>query len=99
MLYLPEKDELIPITNDKTTFYDCGFNEPFDNLSFQKKLEIVNNLVRQSIVPDCRPRLNDNETLIGNCHTAVRVSEEYLKHLKIGINLLYLQYTFLVGHL
>ena len=77
---LPKKEELIPITNDRTTFYECGFNTDFDNLSFQKKLEIVNNLIRQTIIPTCRPNPNDHvESLIGNCHTAALAGKEYLK--------------------
>ena len=82
---LPKKEELIPITNDRTTFYECGFNTDFDNLSFQKKLEIVNNLIRQTIIPTCRPNPNDHvESLIGNCHTAALAAKEYLKYLNLG---------------
>ena len=39
---LPEKKDLVPITNPATTFYDCGFNVEFDKLDFKKKLEVVN---------------------------------------------------------
>lgn len=84
---LPERNELLPITNDRTTFYECGFNSDFDSLTFQKKLEVVNNIIRQTILPTCRPNaVNHTETLIGNCHTAALASIEYLKYLNIGKN-------------
>ena len=84
---LPEREELLPITNDRTTFYECGFNSDLDSLTFQKKLEVVNNIIRQTMLPTCRPNSkNHTETLIGNCHTAALASIEYLKHLNIGKN-------------
>ena len=29
---LPKLEELTPITNSNSTFYECGFNEEFSNL-------------------------------------------------------------------
>lgn len=84
---LPKKEELTPITNDKATFYECNFNQPFDSLPFITKLQIVNDIVRESIIPSVfsNPE-TEEETLIGNCHTASLTSIKYLKELNIGKN-------------
>ena len=80
-------DELKPILDKSSIFYDCGFNKPFDELSFQKKLEVINDIIRQTIYTDSRPNpLNHTKTMIGNCHTAAMVSIEYLKYLNVGKN-------------
>lgn len=86
-ILLPNIDELKPITDTSSIFYSCGFNKPFNELSFQKKLEVINDIVRQTIYTNSRPDpKNHTETLIGNCHTAAMVSILYLKHLNIGKN-------------
>ena len=86
--FLPEKEELQPILNDKNTFYECGFNDEFDNLSFEKRLQIVCDVVRQSIYPSVFPNpLTTTQDLIGNCYTAALVSKKYLERLKIGKNI------------
>lgn len=87
MNLLPNKEELIPINDSNSTFYDCGFNKKFDELSFIQKLKVVNDLVRQSILPEiCSDVNSEQESLIGNCHTAAFVSIEYLKELGIGFH-------------
>ena len=84
---LPSKDELIPIDNPNNTFYECGFNYEFDNLSFEKQLQVICDLVRQSIYPSRFPHPNDGiKDLIGNCYTAAYVSKLYLEKLGIGKN-------------
>lgn len=84
---LPSKEELIPITQDRTTFYDCGFNVPFDDLPFIKKLQVINDVVRESLLPCVFSNPDSDEmTLIGNCHTAALVSINYLKELNLGKN-------------
>ncbi len=87
---LPLKDELTPITNPYTTFYECGFNKPFEQLDFRQQLQVVNDLVRQSMIPDANadPQ-TDVDTLIGNCHTASLATIEYLNYLGIGHNIRY----------
>lgn len=91
---LPTKDELRPITNPLSTFYDCGFVKDFHSLEFQKKLQVVNDLIRQTMlfrqIPDPTTEL---DTLIGDSHTAARVSIEYLKDLGIGKNYKYIIYN------
>ena len=84
---LPSIEELKPITDTTSMFYSCGFNNPFNELPFQKKLEVINDIVRQTIYTNSRPNpTNHTKTLIGNCHTAAMVSIEYLKYLNIGKN-------------
>lgn len=84
---LPLKSMLVPVTNSNSTFYECGFNTDFDKLSFIKKLEVVNDIIKQTILVDSIPHpTKDVETLIGDCHTAAKSSIEYLKYLGIGKN-------------
>ena len=85
--YLPTKEELIPITNKYATFYNCGFNKEFDELEFKHQLQVVNDLVRQSMLPNENPcPATEVETLIGNCTTAALATIDYLKYLKVGYN-------------
>lgn len=87
---LPEKNELEPITDKNNTFSECSFTRDFLTLSFEEKLQVVNDLVRQSLIPDYYfDFTNHTEILKGNCHTAVQVSIEYLKKLNIGKNYRY----------
>lgn len=84
---LPKIEELIPYTNKNGTFYDCGFNKDFNLLPFVKKLEIVNDIIRQSILvnPYPNPKTHVDE-LQGDCYTAAIASMEYLKSLNLGKN-------------
>lgn len=85
--YLPSKEELKPIVDKNTTFFECGFNKEFDLLDFKQKLQVVNDLVRQSILVDPYPDpKNEIETLTGNCYTAAVASIEYMKQLNLGKN-------------
>ncbi len=87
---LPKKDQLKPITDPNNTFYHSGFNKEFDLLSFEQKLQVVNDLVRQSILTESDPHTeNSIEELKGNCHTAALASMEYLKYLGLGKNYKY----------
>ncbi len=84
---LPKEEELKPITNNRTTFYDCGFNVPFRELSFEKQLQVCCDIVRQSMIaamynnPD-----NELEDMEGNCHTASLTFIDYIKNLGLGNN-------------
>ena len=87
---LPKRDELVPITGDRNTFNDTPFRVDFDLLDFKTKLQIVNDLVRQSILPSTRPEPDTHvEKGIGNCHTASLIAMEYLKYLGVGKNYRY----------
>ena len=85
---LPSREELKPIEDTNNTFYDCVFNKDFDLLPFKKQLQIVNDIVRQSMLSNPRPDVySDVENMEGNCHTASLVSMEYLKQLGLGKNI------------
>lgn len=84
---LPNLDELEPIVDKNNTFYECGFNKSFDNLPFETKLQILCDIVRQSIYPNGYPNPdNDILEMNGNCYTASYVFLYYVKKLNIGIN-------------
>ena len=88
--FLPSIDELKPITNEWNTFYKCGFNKEFNSLTFIQKLQIVNDLVRQTIKPASYPNPSTELLdLVGDCHTAANAVIEYLKYLNIGKNIRY----------
>ncbi len=87
-ILLPGRDELIPILDDKNTFYECGFNKGFDLLPFEKQLQIICDLVRQTIYVSPFPHPEDGiNNLVGNCYTAAYVSKKYLEKLCIGKNI------------
>lgn len=84
---LPEKKELVPIQEEWSTFYDSGFNDDFDSLPFKKKLQIINDIVRQTILYDAYPNPEvEVEELIGDSYTASKVLINYLKELNLGEN-------------
>ena len=86
---LPKKEDLVPIDKD-SLFKDCDFTEDFDSLPFETKLQVVTDLVRQSILPSTRPEPDTHvEKGIGNCHTASLIAMEYLKYLGVGKNYRY----------
>lgn len=87
---LPKKEELTPIKKNTETFYDGAFDADFATLPFVQKLQVVNDIVRQTILPSINSNPEDEaQTMIGNCHTAVLVSISYLQSLGIGKNYRY----------
>lgn len=87
-ILLPNKEELIPITDKNNTFYECGFNKEFNLLSFEKQLQIICDLVRQTIYVSPFPHPEEGiNNLVGNCYTAAYVSKKYLEKLGIGKNI------------
>jgi len=87
-ILLPNREELVPITNKKNTFYECGFNSDFDSLSFEKQLQVICDIVRQSIYVSPFPHPEEGiDNLVGNCYTAAYVSKRYLEKLGIGKNI------------
>ena len=82
---LPTKAELIPIMEEGSRFEDCCFREPFDSLDFESKLQVVNDIIRQSMIFDRVPNPdNDVENLIGDSYTAALASKRYIESLKLG---------------
>ena len=84
---LPNLVEINQINNINNTFHECNMSEDFNSLSFEKQLEVINDLVRQTILtnPYPNPR-TELQNLEGNCYTAAKVSIEYMKELGIGRN-------------
>lgn len=87
MNILPSLDELIPVINYNNIFYECGFNTNFENLTFEKKLQVLCDIVRQSIYPNGFPNPdNDIFEMNGNCYTSSYCFLNYIKELNIGTN-------------
>lgn len=84
----PNKEQMQPITNRHDAFYDGPFKKQFDELSTIEKLQIINDIVRQSMVySDCPNPYDDKETLIGDSYTSCIVSIEYIKQLAIDLEI------------
>ena len=84
---LLSKDEFIPITNDRNTLADCSLTRNFEFLTFQEKLQVVNDIVRQTILIEPVPNPKDEvETMKGDSYTSSLVLIQYLKELEIGKN-------------
>ena len=84
---LPKKEELFPIIDDRKTYSDTPFNKNFDELDFQSRLQIVTDIVRQSILVEDNPNpFNEVEDMIGDSYTASKILIEYLNELCIGQN-------------
>ena len=84
---LLSKDEFIPITNDRNTFADCSLTRDFELLTFQEKLQVINDIVRQTVLVEPIPNPKDEiETMKGDSYTASLVFIRYLKELEIGKN-------------
>ena len=85
---LPERDELKPIINPHDAFYDGPFKKEFDDLSMLDKLQIINDIVRQSMIySDCPNPDNEKETLIGDSYTSCIISIEYIKQLNLDLEI------------
>lgn len=85
---LPNIDKLVPITENSKTFSDSLLNKDFNLLSFKDKLQILNDIVRQTMIynENANP-LNDTDTLIGDDYTAALIGKKYLEKLNIGKNI------------
>jgi len=84
---LPDITTLKPITGDWKTFSDCTYNKDWEEMTFENKLQLVNDIVRQTMLYEEFPNpRNEVEDLIGDSYTAALVSLEYLKENNIGTN-------------
>ena len=81
---LPTKDELVPITDDKDVFFECQFNKDWNELDFKTKLQIVCDIVRQTMIYD--EKKEEYEQLIGDSYTTSNITINYLKSLSLGTN-------------
>ena len=84
---LPRLEELIPIQDKSDIFYKCGFNVTFEALDFKKKLQIINDIVRQTMIPGYFDIKKYKDEIAGNCYAAALISKEYLRELGIGKNI------------
>ena len=83
---LPSRNELKPVMKD-SAFYECGFNIDFNKLSFENKLQVLCDIVRQSVYPSGKPDPdNDIKDMKGNCYTSSFILMNYLKELNLGSN-------------
>lgn len=85
---LPSIDECKPIIGDWKTFSDCSYNNDYCKLSFKQQLQIVADLVRQTILISSKPNpKTEMDELEGDSYTASLVAQEYLKESNIGKNI------------
>ncbi len=84
---LPEIEELFPISDTRKTFSETPLTKDFELLCFRDKLQVLNDVVRQTMMYDNIPNPeNDVESLIGDSYTASLASIEYMKKNGIGCN-------------
>lgn len=84
---LLSKEEFVPITDSRNTFADCSLTRDFELLTFAEKLQVVNDIVRQTILIEPIPNPKEEiETMMGDSYTASLVLIQYLKELEIGKN-------------
>lgn len=82
---LPKNYDLEPIEDENGTFSDCYFNDKFEDLSFESKLRVVCDLIRQSSLPEYyADPSTDVEELTGDCFTMSKATIQYLKYLNVG---------------
>lgn len=87
---LPSLKEIKPITDKNNTFFDCGFNVEFNELSEQKKLQIICDIVKETVYPNPFPNPETElEEMNGNCHTACLIAKDYLRELNLSKNIKY----------
>ena len=84
---LPKQEDLFPILDDRKTFSETSFTKDFDKLDFISKLQLVNDIVRQTMLIEQNPDPEiEIQELTGDSYTASLISIQYLKELNIGIN-------------
>jgi len=83
---LPNIYELKPISGNRNTFGETVFIRNFNDLSFKEKLQVANDLVRQTMlmveIPNPKTEL---EEMCGDSYTASVVAIEYLRKMNLGI--------------
>lgn len=84
---LPEIKDCEKIVGDWKTFSDCPFNNEFEKIKFLDQLQIINDIVRQTILVNNNPNpMLELSTLEGDSYTASLVALDYLKSMNIGVN-------------
>ena len=84
---LPKVEELDSINDSRLTFSETPLIKEFDLLDFKSKLQVINDIVRETMIFDKHPDpSNEIETLIGDTYTASLASIDYLKSIGLGTN-------------
>lgn len=84
---MSKSDLLLPNIFELKEYLNNVLNIDFDSVSFDKQLQIVCDIVRQSIYPNGKPNPdNDIYDMNGNCYTANLCLMNYLIKLGIGSN-------------
>ena len=77
--------ELTPISGNRNTFGENTFNIPYNELTFEQKLKIAVDLVRQSMLYCEIPNPQSEETtLIGDSYTSCCILKKYLIQNSLG---------------
>ena len=81
---LPKIDDLEPIVDSRQTFSETPFIRDFYKLDDDEKLQILADIVRQTMIYEKNPNpLIEKELLIGDDYTSSRVFMDYLKSLNL----------------
>ncbi len=84
---LPILDELFVITGHRNTFGDSKMKKSFWELNFETRLQIVVDLIRQTMLITGVPNPKyEFEEMKGDSYTASILAIEYMKEYKIGFN-------------
>lgn len=92
---LPTISELNPITVERDAFYDGPFKNEFYKLNILEKLQILNDIVKQTMIYNDTPNPKDDiKTLIGDSYTACQVSSKYLESFNLNIKI-YIKFAYI----
>lgn len=81
---LPKIDDLEPIVDSRQTFGETPFIRDFYKLDDDEKLQILADIVRQTMIYEKNPNpMIEKELLIGDDYTSSRVFMNYLKSLNL----------------
>ncbi len=81
---LPNIDDLKPIVDSRQTFSETPFIRDFYKLDDDEKLQILSDIVRQTMIYEENPNpLIEKELLIGDDYTSSRVFIDYLRLLNL----------------
>ena len=84
---LPKINELEVITDSRMTFSDSPMQKEFELLSEKNQLQVITDLIKQSILYQKYPNPNNEEEfLIGDDYTSCKVFIKYLKYLKMSFS-------------
>jgi len=81
---LPKIDDLEPIVDSRQTFSETPFIRDFYKLDDAEKLQILADIVRQTMIYEKIPNpLIEKKLLIGDDYTSSKIFIDYLKSLNL----------------